>query len=241
MLTVMKRSFIDETIDGGIAFCREMNVHLPLWAYWTPEDWAAAGEQAYDVRTAQLGWDITDFGSGDYARQGLLLLTLRNGWAGEMPEPMRKDYCEKLLFIDEQQITPCHFHWSKMEDIINRAGGNLVIRLWNADPETETRDEEGEVVVSVDGIETTVAAGGEVTLEPGQSITLPPYLYHLFYAQSGRGRVLGGEVSRVNDDANDNRFHEPLPRFPAIEEDAPKRHLLCTEYPPASPRRRRKR
>jgi hypothetical protein len=146
---------------------------------------------------------------------------------------MAKDYCEKLLLVAENQVTPCHFHWAKMEDIINRAGGRLVLQLWNADPETETRDEEGEVVVSIDGMETTIPAGGTVVLEPGQSITLTPYMYHLFYAESGGGMVLGGEVSRVNDDANDNRFHEPLPRFPAIEEDAPQRYLLCSEYPSA--------
>lgn len=52
-----------------------------------------------------------------------------------------------------------------------------------------------------------------------------------FYGRGGT--VLAGEVSRVNDDTNDNRFLEPLPRFPAIEEDEAPLHLLCTEYPPA--------
>jgi len=71
-----------------------------------------------------------------------------------------------------------------------------------------------------------------VSLDPGQSITLPPFLYHTFWARQGGGMVLGGEVSRVNDDARDNRFLEPLPRFPEIDEDTPPLHLLCTEYPP---------
>ena len=58
-------------------------------------------------------------------------------------------------------------------------------------------------------------------------------MYHAFWGAAGTGSVLVGEVSRVNDDARDNRFLEPLPRFPEIEEDVPARFVLCTEYPPA--------
>ena len=35
----------------------------------------------------------------------------------------------------------------------------------------------------------------------------------------------------VNDDATDNRFWEPIGRFPDIVEDEPAEALLCTEYP----------
>ena len=42
-----------------------------------------------------------------------------------------------------------------------------------------------------------------------------------------------GEVSMCNDDNCDNRFYEPLGRFPTIEEDEPPYRLLCNEYPPA--------
>ena len=83
----------------------------------------------------------------------------------------------------------------------------------------------------VDGIATKVKAGGLVKLQPGESITLPPYCYHRFYAVKGSGRVLGGEVSRVNDDSGDNRFYEPMPRYPAVEEDEAPLYLLCNEYP----------
>ena len=164
---------------------------------------------------------------------GLLCFTIRFGLLADKPDNMIKDYCEKLLLIDEEQITPTHFHWSKMEDIINRSGGRMIIQLWNADRQSEARDDRTSVRVSIDGIEHTVPAGGTIVLEPGESVTLPPYMYHLFYAEKGRGMVLCGEVSRVNDDEHDNRFLEPLARFPAIEEDQPPAHLLCTEYPPA--------
>jgi D-lyxose ketol-isomerase len=56
-------------------------------------------------------------------------------------------------------------------------------------------------------------------------------VYHRFYGESGKGRVLVGEVSAVNDDRTDNRFYEPVGRFPEIEEDEKPLHLLVTDYP----------
>ena len=144
-----------------------------------------------------------------------------------------KDYCEKLLLIDEGQMNPIHFHWTKMEDIINRGAGRLKAQLWNADRDGEQLDETSDVTVSVDGIVHTIPAGDTVALDPGESVTLPAYIYHRFIAEKGGGMVLAGEVSRVNDDVNDNRFLKSLPRFPSIEEDVAPLHLLCTEYPSA--------
>lgn len=229
----MKRSFINTKVQEAIAFCRSKNFHLPKWAYWSAENWKTVGHEADEIRDHMLGWDLTDFGSGDFAGVGLLCFTIRNGQLTDQRQEAVKDYCEKLLLVDEEQLTPTHFHWAKMEDIINRGAGKLVIKLWNADRKTEEPDEQSDVHVSIDGIEQTVPAGGTVTLEPGESITLPPYMYHLFYAEKGGGMVLAGEVSRVNDDKNDNRFLKELPRFPAIEEDESPAYLLCSEYPPA--------
>jgi D-lyxose ketol-isomerase len=78
-----------------------------------------------------------------------------------------------------------------------------------------------------------VSAGAQVRLTPGESISIPPYLYHDFTVEPGGGPVLLGEVSMVNDDVHDNRFYEPLGRFSEIEEDEPAYRLLCNEYPAA--------
>jgi len=121
-----------------------------------------------------------------------------------------------------------HFHWSKMEDIINRGGGRLCIKLYRSTPD-ETIDEASEVDVSVDSIWRRLSPGGIVSLAPGESITLPQYCYHSFWAEDGR--VLAGEVSMVNDDDQDNRFYSKVPRYPVIEEDEPPLHLLCIDYP----------
>jgi D-lyxose ketol-isomerase len=115
-----------------------------------------------------------------------------------------------------------------MEDIINRGGGILVIQLYNSTPD-EDLDKSSDVKVSIDGIEHTVKAGDTVRLEPGDSITLTRGMYHKFWAE--KATCLVGEVSMVNDDTKDNRFHEPLGRFPEIEENEAPLHLLCNEYP----------
>jgi D-lyxose ketol-isomerase len=72
-----------------------------------------------------------------------------------------------------------------------------------------------------------------VTLNPGESISIPPYMYHDFEVKTGSGPVLIGEVSQCNDDNTDNRFYEKIGRFPVIEEDEAPYRLLCNEYPVA--------
>ena len=143
----------------------------------------------------------------------------------------KKVYAEKLLFMRDTMISPMHFHWVKSEDIINRGGGTLLIQVYNDDGKGGLADTD--VVVNSDGRSYTVPAGTEVRLEPGQSITLWPHQYHEFHAVPGSGSILIGEVSQCNDDNTDNRFYEPLPRFPEIEEDEPPYRLLCNEYPAA--------
>jgi D-lyxose ketol-isomerase len=167
-------------------------------------------------------------GRYDYRKVGLFLFTLRNGNPENWKTLQGKLYAEKILIVGDNQETPMHFHWSKMEDIINRGGGRLCIKLFNATPEEEL-DQESEVQVAVDSIWRRLPPGGIVSLAPGESISLHPYCYHSFWAEDGR--VLAGEVSMVNDDDLDNRFQQKVPRYPVIEEDEPPLHLLCIDYP----------
>jgi D-lyxose ketol-isomerase len=224
----MKRSEINAVMHRADEFIRSQGFHLPPFAYWTPEDWQGKGPEAAEIVENRLGWDITDFGMGDFGRNGLFLFTIRNGSPQNWKTLKGKLYAEKILIIEVDQATPMHFHWSKMEDIINRGGGKLAIQIYNATP-AEELDEVNEVRVSVDAVWRTLPPGGVVELEPGESITLPQYCYHKFWAVGGR--VLAGEVSLVNDDESDNRFLNPMPRFPEIDEDAVPLHLLCTDYP----------
>lgn len=217
----MKRSRINAIIQETDTFLRERMFHLPPFAYWTPADWEQKGPEAGEIVEAHLGWDITDFGQGDFDKVGLFVFTIRNG----MPDGA-KSYAEKILVVNVDQVTPLHFHWSKMEDIINRGGGDLAVKVYNA-----TKDEalaETDVTVSLDGLRRTVPPGQVLLLRPGESITLAPYCYHEFWGVGER--VLVGEVSRVNDDATDNRFLDPIGRFPDIEEDEAPLHLLVNDY-----------
>ncbi len=222
----MKRSKINAFIVDAIAFFEQSRFHLPPFAYWTPEDWGSKGEEVREIVDRQLGWDITEYGEGRFKQLGLLLFTLRNGLMADLQKGQGKLYAEKIMIVGVDQITPMHFHWDKTEDIINRGGGKLVIQLYNADE--DDRLDASDVTVNVDGVIWRVKAGDSVVLNPGESITLPPRLYHKFWAIGSR--VLTGEVSTINDDKNDNRFYEPLDRFPTIEEDEPPLYLLVNDY-----------
>ncbi|MCK5737421.1 MAG: D-lyxose/D-mannose family sugar isomerase [Spirochaetaceae bacterium] len=220
----MKRSEINHYIQEAEKLFKENNFMLPPWANWTVEEWKEKRISCDNIFSSSLGWDLTDFGSGDYLSTGLFLVTLRNGNNGFDQKP----YGEKILIVKENQETPFHFHWIKTEDIINRNGGRLVIELYNSD------DKEGfskePVAFLADGIAREVAAGGKVVLLPGESITLQRGIYHRFYAEEGTGTVIAGEVSATNDDATDNRFYDAPGRFPKIIEDEAPYRLLVGDY-----------
>ena len=184
--------------------------------------------RAQSARRFAIGWDITDYGLGRFSEVGLVLVTIRNG--NQNNPAYEKPYAEKLLISQEGQVCPMHFHWKKMEDIINRGGGVLMMQLYNSTPE-EALDKVGEVEVVSDGVKLRIPAGMVLELQPGQSVTLAHGMYHAFWAKPGYGPVLIGEVSQCNDDNTDNRFLEEMGRFPAIEEDEAPFRLLCTEYP----------
>ncbi|OWZ82031.1 D-lyxose/D-mannose family sugar isomerase [Pasteurella multocida] len=221
----MKRSEINQVLGEFKALMQRHCFYLPEFADYRLADWKLADlVSQQEVLDARLGWDVTDFNLNDFAKYGLTLFTIRNQSATN-----QKPYAEKIMMVKEGQVTPMHYHWKKMEDIINRGGGTLVIRLYRRDEQTDLLDEKSTIQVAVDGKQITVNAGGLVKLKPGQSICLTPFLYHSFWAEDGV--VLAGEVSMANDDLTDNRFLAPLGRFSHIEEDEPPLHLLCSDYP----------
>lgn len=237
----MKRSKINEVIQYTIDAVKEAKFPLPPFAYYNPDQWRNLDESEIEIVENMLGWDITDFGSGDFDKVGLTIFTFRNG-NFYAKEKYPKPYAEKLLYVRDGQILPFHYHWSKREDIINRGGGDLEITLYNATPddfadvECGRNGKQGQfdttpVIVSVDGKKMAVAAGGKVTLKPGQSIALSPGQYHQWQGVPGTGDIILFEVSTTNDDTIDNRFHAAGERIPTIEEDVPPRYLLFADYP----------
>jgi len=222
----MRRSEINRRIRDAEALFAEHRVHLPAWGHWPPERWATEPETSGYCRAHQMGWDVTDFGAGRFEERGLVLFCLRNGI---QVLPDERPYAEKLLVVGAGQETPFHSHRVKMEDIIVRGDGVLIVEVYELDERGARRD--GPVPVLLDGQTTVFAPGERIRLSRGQSITIPRGLVHRFYGEPGAGTVLVGEVSQVNDDLTDNYFAEPVGRFSQIDEDEAPFRLLWNELP----------
>lgn len=224
----MERSQINEILEESDRFIRSFGYILPPFAYWSPDEMRVrTGSDAGDIRANRLGWDITDYGQGNFADLGLFLFTVRNGSAADLAAGRGMLYAEKIMISREKQISPMHRHVIKAEDIINRGGGKLVLELF-ASTEDGSVDPDAPVMVHTDGVLRTLKAGALLTLDPGESVTLMPGLWHAFWGEGGD--VLIGEVSTVNDDLTDNVFREPIGRFSTIIEDEKPNHLLVSDY-----------
>jgi D-lyxose ketol-isomerase len=75
----MKRSEINQIMHDATSFLNANRFFLPPFAFWTPEQWQTKGPEVAEIVQNQLGWDITDFGSGTFSQTGLFMFTLRNG------------------------------------------------------------------------------------------------------------------------------------------------------------------
>lgn len=237
----MKRSNANAIIQYTIDALKKAAFPLPPFAYYTVEDWKNLGEDEIELVENMLGWDITDFGSGNFDQIGLTIFTFRNG-NFYAKDKYAKPYAEKMLYVRDGQILPYHYHWSKMEDIINRGGGDLELTFYNSTPE-DFADMEGglagkpgqfadtDVITQIDGKRIIVPAGGKVILKPGQSVTLMPGQYHTWRGVPGTGDLILFEVSTMNDDNVDNRFYASSERIPTMEEDEPAKYLMFADYP----------
>ena len=92
----MKRSEINKALKELEAMCKEYRFALPPFCHFTPEEWQHIGHEYDEVRDCMLGWDITDYGTGDFDKYGFSLITIRNG-NQQMPEKYPKVYAEKIL------------------------------------------------------------------------------------------------------------------------------------------------
>jgi D-lyxose ketol-isomerase len=221
----VKRSDVNRIIGESDQFIRSFGYVLPPFAYWSPREMRALRPQG--IVSARLGWDITDYGQGKFNELGLFLFTVRNGRQEDLKRGSGMLYAEKIMISRRDQLSPMHRHWVKAEDIINRGGGRLVLELYMPDGKGQV-DREAEVEVPSDGMLRRLPAGGHLALDPGESVTLLPGVWHAFWGEGGD--VLVGEVSTVNDDLSDNLFRDPIGRFSDVEEDEEPLHLLVSDY-----------
>lgn len=223
----MKRSEIQAAIEWSKTLLSKHQFKLPPFGYFEMAQWRENRHLTEAIEALMLGWDVTDFGQGDFERFGAVLFTLRNGSLKNAS--LGTPYAEKLIMLRAGQRLPLHYHASKTEDIINRGGGVMAIDLYNCLADGSV-DFESKVNALLDGIEREVMPGETLYLQPGESITLRPFQYHRFWADQNSGALLLGEVSSINDDHTDNYNAEPVSRFTHIEEDEVIRYPLCNEY-----------
>ena len=121
----MKRSEINTILQNAKAFLAASQFHLPPFAAWSPADWQSRGSEASEIVERDLGWDITDFGSGDFDRCGLFLFTLRNGHRTALQTGKGKvyHYNEKLKCVEGSAC-------------VNAGGGRVIVPagLWLTGP-----------------------------------------------------------------------------------------------------------
>jgi D-lyxose ketol-isomerase len=218
----MKRSRVNEILREGEAFIRSFGYVMPPFASWTPEE--LARRRPPGIVEARLGWDITDYGQGRFDELGLFLFTVRNGRAQDLTRGRGMLYAEKIMISRRDQLSPMHRHVIKAEDIINRGGGRLVLELFMSAPDGGI-DRSASVEVPTDGIVRALPAGGLLKLDPGESVTLLPGVWHAFWGEGAD--VLIGEVSTVNDDLTDNVFADPIGRFSDIGRTSRRQGSWC--------------
>lgn len=223
----MLRSEVNRIVADADAFIRSFGYVLPPFANLSPMQMKADADRLAGVIGAGLGWDITDYGRGNFAGLGLFLFTVRNGNAGDLARGRGMLYAEKIMISRRDQLSPMHRHVVKAEDIINRGGGCLALKLYMSAADGGI-DPAAPVEVHADGVRRRLDPGGILRLSPGESVTLMPGVWHAFWAESAD--VLIGEVSTVNDDLSDNVFAEPVSRFSELEEDEEPFRLLVSDY-----------
>ncbi|MFO1209952.1 MAG: D-lyxose/D-mannose family sugar isomerase [Amaricoccus sp.] len=224
----MKRSQVNDIIRAADDYIRSFGYVLPPFAYWSPGEMKDRAGSIGGIVGARLGWDITDFGRGKFDEFGLFLFTVRNGSEEDLRRGGGMCYAEKIMISRQDQMSPMHRHIVKAEDIINRGGSTLALKLYNSDADGQI-DRTADVEVATDGLLRRQGPGEILRLEPGESVTLLPGNWHAFWGEGGD--VLVGEVSTVNNDLTDNIFAEPIGRFAEIDEDEDPLHLLVSDYP----------
>ncbi len=221
----LKRSFIDQRIDAMSALCERCGVKLPPFALWGDEDYRADPSAAQRIADAGLGWNVVEFQPGGYAKEGLSVFTLRMGDWRQLGAGRGRLYAEKVLMAEDGQRTPHHYHIVKTEDVLNRGGARFIVELFKVDRAGAPLTERFRALKDVTTLD--LGPGDRVVLEPGESLTLEPFVAHAFWAEGGA--TLAGEVSLANDDFSDNYFLPPPDAPVLIEEDALRRYITVRD------------
>lgn len=230
----MKRSEINSCIKEATVIIEGAGIGLPGHASWGPEDWQQNREAAVEMLRRGIGWNISDFGGGDYLKMGIVFYTVSNGvFDPATGMPVDQIYAHRYFILKEGQQIMTEHHHTKIEDIIVFAGAQLRVELHNVGPNEEL-DKTNDINIMRSGIWNSYKPGTVITLSRGERIRFEPIHYHRPWGHGGT--VLIEEVCMVTDDLKESR-HLPAEKpmvFATIEEDEKPAYLLCSELPGSS-------
>lgn len=232
----LKRSFINEKFRQAIEAVKRSGYPVPEYMMWSPEDWATKSREYQEIVDCQMGWDITDFGSGDFGKDGLVTFNPLNGKYGDARYV--RPYGERLCFSwPGSNGGPLHYHRGKMEDLQNWSEGSMYVRHWNVTPYGE-RDFDSMVMVRIDGRRYMVKPGEIIEVKHHQRICSMPFIAHEGVAVDDvpyDPDALPGfcvELSSVVNDRVDNIYFEPWRKWDVdVIEDEPAQFCRVNEYP----------
>ena len=102
----MKRSEINAVIKDFEGLLEKHQFALPPFLGFTPDEWKEKGEEYQEIKDNALGWDVTDYGLGDFDKVGLTLITLRNGNGGNTE--YTKTYAENIIMLVDVKSNPSY-------------------------------------------------------------------------------------------------------------------------------------
>lgn len=98
----MKRSEINQALKNMEEMIRKCGFHLPPFCDFTPDEWKEKGHEYDEIRDNMLGWDITDYGLGNFKKIGFSLITLRNG--NTHMDKYKKNICGKASLSGRRSV-----------------------------------------------------------------------------------------------------------------------------------------
>ena len=74
----MKRSEINAAISEAKDMIDRYSWVLPKCGYWSKEEYNNNPDLKNYLKNHQRGWDVTDFGKGEFEKKGITLFCIRN-------------------------------------------------------------------------------------------------------------------------------------------------------------------
>ena len=99
----MKRSEINAALKEMEEMVKEYRFAVPPFCSFTPQEWEEKGHDYDEIRDNMLGWDITDYGLGNFEKTGFSLITIRNGNL-KMNGKYTKDLCREAAVYQGRAV-----------------------------------------------------------------------------------------------------------------------------------------